>query len=673
MKPGRNDPCPCGSGRKYKKCCEAKAAESRPAADLDRLFAAAQQEYQQGRPERAEQLYGEVLAADPRHTGALHLMGILAAETGRHEQALELIRKAISIDPASGVYHRNLGAVLQMMGRLEEAAAECRQALRLTPGDVHALGNLGGVLRDLGKPEEALPHLERAVTLNPSHAAVHTNLGLALHALGRIEEGLQHVRKAVDLAPQSVNAVQACAGTLFELDRWAEARPYFERWAVLDPKNATPHLSLGDCYAKLGLRREATAHYFKALELKPDSARAANNLGAFLAGEGHRGDALALMSQAMELTPDNAGTWTNLGLVLKSLGQLETALRCHNFALALEPQHVNALWNRSLCLLALGRIAEGWVYYDWGWKTGARNPERPFSQPRWEGSDPAGKTILVWMEQGLGDHIVFSSMLPDLLRAGAHCIVECEPRLVTLFQRSFPGAEVVPTTVQPQPRTQQPDIDFQIPVASLARWLRPDLESFPRQRGHLTPDPARVARWRERIGALGPGLKVGICWRSMLNKGARSRESTELNQWDPILTVPGVHFVNLEYDQCDEELREAERKLGVRIHTWDDMDLKNDQDGLAALISTLDLVLSALTAVVQMAGAVGTPTWVLHLDAPDWWALGTDHCPWYPSVRSFPCGANAPWEPVIETMASELRRVVMEASCSGRTAEALLQ
>ena len=231
-----------------------------------------------------------------------------------------------------------------------------------------------------------------------------------------------------------------------------------------------------------------------------------------------------------------------------------------------------------------------------------------------------------------------------------------QPRLA-LDDAVRSGAEVVPQTQPPHLRTRQPGIDFQIPAASLARWLRPSLESFPQRRGYLVPDPARAARWRERIGALGPGLKVGICWRSMVNKWARSLDSTQLNQWGPILTAPGVHFVNLQYGQCDEELREAGRLFGARIHVWDDMDLKDDQDGLAALIPALDLVVSALTALVQMAGSVGAPVWVLsHLGAQGWWGLGTDHCPWHPSVRLFPRGATEPWEPVIATVASELRR-----------------
>ena len=338
----------------------------------------------------------------------------------------------------------------------------------------------------------------------------------------------------------------------------------------------------------------------------------------------------------------------------KNLGDLETARLCFERALALEPDHANTRWNRSLCLLALGRLAEGWADYDWRWKAALAGFERPFVQPFWDGSDLQGKTILVWMEQGLGDQITFASMLPDLLRAGAHCIVECEPRLVQLLARSFPGTEVVARTTPPDSRTLQPDIQFQIAAGSLAPLLRPSLESFPQRRGYLAPDPVEIGRSKARLDSLGDGLKVGICWRSSLSGGMRAMHYPQLNQWGPILATPGVKFVNLQYDQCDEELHEAERLFGTRVHVWDDTDLKNDLDGVAALISTLDLVISARTSVASMAGAAGASTLVVCRGASDWWGLGTDHCPWLPSVRAFSCGAYDPWEPVIASIASEV-------------------
>jgi len=420
---------------------------------------------------------------------------------------------------------------------------------------------------------------------------------------------------------------------------------------------------LGDCYSRRRLRPQAVAPYAKALALDPDSLEVANNLGACLAEQGQRAEALAVLCHAAERHPENAAAWANLGVAAKNLGDLNTALQCLDRALQLEPEHANARWNRSLCLLGKGRLAEGWVDYEWRWKTSEHCEERPFRQPRWDGSDVRGKTILVWLEQGLGDRIVFASLLPDLMRAGARCIVECDLRLMKLFARSFPDVEIVPDTEPPHPRTRQPDIDFQISAGSIARWFRPSLESFPKRSGYLVPDVGETARWKQRLARLGDGMKVGICWRSGLARGMRSIYYSQLNQWGPILTIPGVQFVNLQYDECGEELREAERLFGVRVHVPEDLDLRNDQDGLAALIASLDLVISGGTAVDALAGALGVPAWVLTRSIGDWWGLGTDHCPWNPSVRPFLCDAAAGWEPVIARLASELCRLKSPGLC----------
>ncbi len=564
------------------------------------------------------------------------------------------MRQAIALDPASPLYHCDLGVALHRQGRLEEAAAAYRQAVELQPDFTDALSNLSGALLNLRRPEEALPHLEKALAINSSHVLANTNLGLVLHALGRSREGVYYAGKAVELAPQSVGAVRSCAALLVELERWRDALPYCQRWVALEPEHAEARQALGNCYKTAGDPHEAARQYWKALQLNPDLYAAANNLGLCLAEAGYDEAAVPLYRKVIEIKPDWATAWTNLGEALRMLGQGEAALACHERAIALEPENPKVRWNRALCLLAIGRLAEGWAEY--GWRCASEGSRlRPFLQPRWDGSSPAGKTFLVWMEQGLGDEILFSSMIPDLLQLGAHCVVECDARLTTIVERSFPGVEAIPRIRPAHPRTQEAGIDYQIAGGSLARWFRPALESFPRHNGYFVPDPARVEQWKQRLASLGEGLKVGICWRSMVHRGSRARHYSQLHQWGPVLTTPGVHFVNLQYDRCEEELREAEQLFGVRIQTWEDLDLKDDQESIAALASQLDLVLSAIVAPHAIAGAVGTPNWVLSRGLTNHWGLGTDYCPWLPSTRKFSCGATDPWEPAIERMASELR------------------
>ena len=536
----------------------------------------------------------------------------------------------------------------------ERAEPLCREVLASSSHHAEALHLMGVISGQTGRNERAVELIREALAEDPCNAMARTNLAVALHALGRNEEALEHLQKANELVPRSPHTLRNYAVVLSELGRWAEAAIYLGQWQKLEPANAEVYRWMGDWHSRQQLREQAVPCYLKALELDPLQIDTASNLAACLADTGHRESALALLCKIVELNPNHAGAWGNLGVATKNFGDLKTALNCCDRARALEPGDAKALWNRSLCLLGMGRMDEGWAEYEWRWPAGAVSRLPALPQPRWEGSDPAGKTILVWGEQGLGDQILFFSMVADLIRAGAHCIAECDWRLVKLLERSFPGAEVLPMYEPPHPRMQQPDIDFQTPVASLARWFRSSIDSFPKKNGYLVVDPVQAGRWRERLTKVGDGLKVGICWRSGMTRGARSFYYSQLNQWGPILTQPDIQFINLQYGPCAEELKEAEAIFGTRIHVWQDMDLKDDQDGLAALISSLDLVISAGTAVDSMAGAVGIPTWVLMRGEGSWWDLGTDHCPWNPSVQTFRCGACASWEPVIASIASEL-------------------
>jgi tetratricopeptide (TPR) repeat protein len=590
-------------------------------------------------------------ADQSRDAEALHSLGLQAICAGLYPEAAQLLRKAIAIEPMAP-YHGNLGVALQKSGNLEGAALEYGEALRLDPNFADAASNLGSALYELKRFEEALPHLEAAVTLNPSHAAAHLNLGVTLHALGRTVDGLSHAHQAVQLNPCE-DTILKFAGLLIESAHGADGIPYFHGLIARNPSNPAAYQALGDCYVSQSLLREAAPHYWKTLQLKPDAPRAANNLGLCLAEAGFQAEAVPLYRRALEIRPDDAHVWTNLGLALHDLGETDASLECQNRALALQPGYPKALLNRSLCLLEKGKMAEGWADYERRFEA-HESSGRPFTQPRWDGSDPAGKRILVWMEQGIGDQILWAGLLPDLLRRGAHCVLETESRLVSLLARSLPGIEVVPRGNPPHPLTSQPTIDFQIPAGSLPLWFRPDLESFPKHSGYLVSDPVLVSGWSRRLADLGPSLKVGICWRSMLHRDARSIFYSQLRKWGPILTVPGIDFINLQYDQCDEELQEAERLFGTRIHIWDGVDLMNDLETVAALISKLDLIIGAPTAVTQMGGALGVPTWVMARGPRKLYSLGTEHCPWFPSTRLFACKVRDPWEPLIEIVGRAL-------------------
>jgi hypothetical protein len=281
---------------------------------------------------------------------------------------------------------------------------------------------------------------------------------------------------------------------------------------------------------------------------------------------------------------------------------------------------------------------------------------RQFPYPRWAGEPLAGKRLLVWGEQGIGDEILYSAMYEEVAGAAQACVIECAPKLLAQFTRSFPGARVVPRSDPPHPDTAQP-FDFQSPAGTLACWLRPDIAAFPARAGHLVADLARVAAWRERIARLGDGLKVGFSWRSSNLKGERALACTRLDQWGAIFGVPGVRFVSLQYDECSEELARARERFGVELTAFPEVDLYNDLDEAAALTCALDLVISAPTAVSLHAAALGVPTWQMSYGA-DWHMHGTDRNLWLPSITTFKRAWDQEWETVIAAIAARLRERV---------------
>jgi len=285
--------------------------------------------------------------------------------------------------------------------------------------------------------------------------------------------------------------------------------------------------------------------------------------------------------------------------------------------------------------------------------------QRAALHPRWDGSSLSARSILVQREQGLGDEIMFASCLPQVIEASADCIIECEPRLLGIFRRSFPAATVFASTPDGDlPREiAGRAIDFAIPAGSVPRFLRKGLDEFPRHDGYLKADPRRIARWRERLSLSGPGIKVGISWAGGVRKTRRELRSLPLEAWLPILRLPGISFVSLQYtaDAGDAAAAFSERH-GVPIAHWGEA--IEDYEETAALVCALDLVVSVCTAVIHLAGALGRPVWVMAPYSPEWrYGFSGGTMPWYPSARVFRQPAFGEWGPVTESVAAELQRL----------------
>jgi len=608
----------------------------------------------QGRLSEAEASYRRALELKPDFAGAHNNLGNTLKEQGRFSEAETSYRRALEVKPDLVEAHSNLGATFEAQGRLLEAETSYRRALAIKPDYAEAYSNLGNILKEQGRLAEAEASYRQALELNPDCAEVLYNLGITFKEQDRLSEAEACYRRALELKPDYAEAHNNLGNALREQKRLAEAEASFRQALEFKPDYADAYSNLGITLQEQNRYSEAEASFRKALELDPDLAEAYSNLGIALKDLGQLDDAVACYRRALEVKPDYAEVYSNLGDTLQAFGQSDSAVESYQRALELQPDNAKTHYNLGFAYLSLGKLRDGWDKYEGRWRVSC--VKRPFPCPWWDGSDLTGKTILVWGEQGVGDEILFASMLPDVIQAAGHCVVECDLRLVALFARSFPQAEIVPRSNPPHPRLSQPDIQLQCPMGSLPRWLRPSPESFPQHHGYLKADPERVAFWKQRLDALGSAPKVGVSWRSKLKNIKRDIHYTELPQWGPILTAPGSVFVNLQYDDCRAELEAVREQFGVEIYAWDDIDLMNDLDEAAALTCALDLVISANTSVFSMTGALGKPVWLLNLKN-DWATLGTDAMPWFPDTRLFVKGnAQNNWDAVIDDIAEALKQ-----------------
>ncbi|CAO3435758.1 hypothetical protein [Azospirillum endophyticum] len=573
---------------------------------------------------------------------------------GRLEEAADALRMAATLgsgtaDPSA---LSALAAAFQAAGRLEEAAEHYADALRFDPRDAFSLNGLGLCLKVLGQLDDAAACFDAATAIQPDHADALDNLGSVRNAQARHAEAESLHRAAIGHRPDFAGAWNNLGNARHAAGRTVEAWPAWHVALALDPTLPEAHTNLGNALRSAERFAEAEQSQRRAILLAPLEAPARNNLGHLRQGRHDHAGAADCYRSALALDPAYGEAWSNLGLARQRLGNGKGAECCYDRALTLRPDLSLSHFNKGLLRLEAGDLHHGWLGYAWRFGSGQVGQGRHPRAQAWRGEDLTGRRLMIWGEQGVGDTILFSALCSELAGRAVSTILEVDGRLVPLFARSFPKLRVRAEALDAQGREVMaiPDYDRHVPTGSLPRVLRRRLADFPPARSWLVPDAGLVEGWRERLEALGPGLRIGIGWRSQMITAERSIAYLPLDHWAPLFALPGIHWVLLQYGQVEEEVRRAEQRFGIRLHRWEDLDRKDDFDGVAALIAGLDLVISPAMSVGELAGALGTPVW--RFGTRDWTQLGTRVRPWYPSMRLF---QPRPGEPLSATMADMAR------------------
>jgi Flp pilus assembly protein TadD len=528
----------------------------------------------------------------------------------------------------------------------------------------------------------------------------------ALHSLDvhDFELALALAEQVTEPEPGNAPAWRISAIAHENLGRHSAALDAYGRAFDLSGQDPAIAGDIGRLALRMGLHDIAEQLLTIFLAAEPGSLEGRINLAHALREQHRYEDSVRILRDAIQEHPADPGLWTSLGVVLVQQGQPQLAQTFLEEALRLEPDFSRALYYRAnaradlgehpgaaadyeavldgdqlsqadndrvrfaaaLSYLAMGDLKRGWDAYRARLSPQAANPVifalggAPYAFAADE-APLAGRSLLMVAEQGLGDEVMFANAAPDIAAAvgpSGRLGFAVDRRLVPLFARSFPAAQVAAhrteTTDSKATRTAPGLEGFELwaPMAAPLARYRPTADAFPQRAGYLIPDAARVMHWRGLL-ADRPGRTVGILWKSLKLHGERLRQFASFDLWAPVLQTPGVSFVNLQYGDCDDELRYARETLGVEIWRPPGIDLKEDLDDVAALTCALDLTIGFANATINLAGSCGASAWLITRPAP-WTKLGTAAYPWYPQMRCFSAQTGDDWQPVMHQVADAL-------------------
>jgi tetratricopeptide (TPR) repeat protein len=614
------------------------------AAELDALIALAQREHRAGRLAEAAAAYCQIVALRPDIAEAHNNLGVVLRGQGQLDEAVARFEQALQLRPNYVEAHSNLGATLKQQGKLQLAQARFEQALAIRPDYAEAHNNLGNVLLAQDKLDEAAACYERALALRPGYAEAHNNLGNVLLRQGKLDEAAARYQQALRLRPDHAEAHYNLGNVLRDQGKLDDAAACYRQAIALRPDYAEAHNNLGTVLVGQENLDEGVACYEQALAFQPGYAEAHYNLGYARKQQGKLEQAVVHYEQALALKPAYVDAHHNLGNALGAQGKLGEAAARYQQALALRPDWAEAQLGLATCYLLGGDYQRGWPAYEARLQiTGlAARPDLP----RWNGEPLTGRSLLLVAEQGLGDAIQFVRYARLLKERGAKVVLACRPALGRLLASCSDVDELfIVGSAEEWPRC-----DYYLPLLSAPLAVGTTAATIPREVPYLWADAELIDRWRREMAEI-EGFKIGIAWQGSPDFPLDRQRSISLAQFAPLARVPGVRLVSLQKGFG------AEQMATVDFPVVDLSDRLDEAAGpfmdTAAVMRSVDLVVTSDTAIAHLAGALGLPVWVaLHFSAEWRWLRGRDDSPWYPTMRLFRQSRFGEWPDVFERMAA---------------------
>jgi len=562
-------------------------------------------------------------------------------------------KEAVQLAPKSVKVPTNLG-----LAHTTHARNLFSRAIKLNPSHIEPYLDFAELLRKQGEYKEAQEIYTQALDIDYTSSQAHYGLGVTHNDANEITDALDCFLLALHYNNRHIPSLFFLGKLYKKKGEFNQAEDYFQQTLKHDPSFFPAMIRLGVLLQTKGNLSTARKLFEKYIELCPESEAPVglNNMALIDREFGHYDNAAKKLKEALAIEPNYIAALSHLGLVLFDQGKPEKAIKYYNTAIEKDPGFEHAIWNRSMALLSLGKYHEGWKDYKYRWRPNSNIRHRPFNYPIWNNTPIKDGTLLIYGEQGLGDEIMFSSCLPDIMKKNPNVIIECDKKLEPLFKRSFVDATVHGRT-HPDDITwleSQNDVKMQIPIGDLPKLYRNNRVDFPQHKGYLKADPERVKIWQSTLSKMfGDRPKIGIAWRGGTSSTRALLRSIDITKLAPILNCNSFTFINLQYDDINNDLCKLEKMENITIHNFPEA--ITDYDETAALVSALDLVISVQTAIIHLCGALGKPAWVMVPFSAEWRYQHTgSKMPWYPSVELFRQQSPGNWEGVVVQIKDKL-------------------
>lgn len=554
--------------------------------------------------------------ANQAHSSAAICFRIAQLELskGIFDKAVEAFSSGIDLDPRNRTGWLGLVAALTAGGRYREVLQKCHAFQELFGFSLEIECNKGLALFYTDQLDEANFVFERVLKRNPRYVPALLNKGAVAQQLGDFDVAIDSFSNCIDI----------------------------------DQSNVEAYINLSVSFAGKGFKKDAIETLRDACQRGLGYYEVFYELGNLLHECGEFNDAFDAYQKGIESGNVEREIYNNLAVTLKYLGDLEGAKNYLRKALQMDSSYPEAHYNLGLVLWACKEFSSAFRHYEYRFNA-IKGIGKAFTsaKPIWNGS--SRENVFVWREQGLGDEIFFSSSLTELRGEVASLTVEIDPRLITLFKRSFPNDIKF---IANRFGVGSNSFDSHISLGSQFGMFRQELRQFDMQAdGYLVPD-AHIVSWiRGVLNRSCEGLRVGISWSTKSIQTFAHFREVDLVDLVEALSVPRVQLVSLQYGDVASELEDLEKSRGVKVVRMSEVDNSNDLEGLAALISNMDLVVSIDNVTVNLAGALGINTAVLLPFTPDpRWSANGEQSYVYRSVKLYRQSVRGNWQEVLNRL-----------------------